>query len=73
MYNVKSKIATEFIDDNEILETLKYAEDNKSNRKLISRLIERARDCTGLTHKEAAVLLECDQEDLNNKMFEVAK
>ena len=39
MYNVKSKRATEFIDDNEILETLKYAEDNKSNRKLIEDLV----------------------------------
>ena len=57
MYNVKSKRATEFIDDNEILETLKYAEDNKSNRKLIEDLIERARDYKGLTHREAAVLV----------------
>lgn len=73
MYNVKSKRATEFIDDNEILETLKYAEDNKSNRKLIEDLIERARDCKGLTHREAAVLLECDQEDLNEKMFDLAR
>lgn len=73
MYNVKSKRADEFIDDNEILETLKYAEDNKSNRKLIDDLIERARDCKGLTHREAAVLLECDQEDLNEKMFDLAR
>lgn len=73
MYNVKSKRATEFIDDNEILETLKYAEDNKSNRKLIEDLIERARDYKGLTHREAAVLLECDQEDLNEKMFDLAR
>lgn len=73
MYNVKSKTATEFINDDEILETLKYAEDNKNNRELISNLIERARDCRGLTHREAAVLLECDEEDLNNRMFEVAK
>lgn len=73
MYNVKSKRADEFIDDNEILETLKYAEDNKSNRKLIEDLIERARDCKGLTHREAAVLLECDQEDLNEKMFDLAR
>lgn len=73
MYNVKSKKATEFIDDNEILETLKYAEENKSNRELINSLIERAKDCKGLTHREAAVLLECDQEDLNEKMFNLAK
>ena len=73
MYNVKSKKAAEFIDDNEILETLKYAEENKSNRELIESLIERAKDCKGLTHREAAVLLECDQQDLNEKMFDLAR
>ncbi len=73
MYDVKSKRATEFIDDNEILETLKYAEENKSNRELIEGLIERAKDCKGLTHREAAVLLECDQEDLNKKMFDLSR
>jgi 2-iminoacetate synthase len=73
MYNVKSKIATEFINDEEILGTLEYAKKNKSNRELISSLIERAKDCKGLTHKEAAVLLECDLEDENKKMFKLAK
>ncbi|MCI9575421.1 MAG: [FeFe] hydrogenase H-cluster radical SAM maturase HydG [Clostridiales bacterium] len=73
MYNVKSKVAAEFIDDNEILETLEYAKQNKSNRELISGLLERAKDCKGLTHREAAVLLECDQEDLNRQMEALAK
>jgi len=73
MYSSKSKIATEFIDDTEILGTLDYANTNKSNRELIEGLIERARDCKGLTHREAAVLLECDLEDLNEKMFTLAK
>ncbi|MDP4088868.1 MAG: [FeFe] hydrogenase H-cluster radical SAM maturase HydG [Bacillota bacterium] len=73
MYNSKSKIAMEFIDDDEILETLAYAEKNKSNRELISGLIERARDCKGLSHREAAVLLECDLEEENEKMFKLAK
>lgn len=73
MYNVKSKIATEFISDEEILDTLDYAKKNKSNRELISSLIERAKDCKGLTHREAAVLLECDLEDLNEEMFKLAR
>ncbi|KLU67327.1 2-iminoacetate synthase [Desulfosporosinus acididurans] len=73
MYNCKSKIATEFIDDSEILATLAYAQENKRNRELIDALIERARDCKGLTHREAAVLLECDLEDENEKMFKLAK
>lgn len=73
MYNVKSLKAEEFIDDGEILDTLKFAEEHKSDRALISSLIERARDCKGLNHREAAVLLECDIPDLNERMVEVAK
>ncbi|MDP4147641.1 MAG: [FeFe] hydrogenase H-cluster radical SAM maturase HydG, partial [Bacillota bacterium] len=73
MYNVKSKIATEFIDDKEILDTLEYAKANKSNRELISSIIEKAKDCKGITHREAAVLLECDLEDENEKLFKLAK
>lgn len=73
MYDIKSKIATEFIDDKEIKATLAYAEENKSNRELIHRLIERAKDCKGLSHREAAVLLECDLEDENERMFKLAK
>ncbi|MBE6051481.1 MAG: [FeFe] hydrogenase H-cluster radical SAM maturase HydG [Clostridium sp.] len=73
MYNPKSKVATEFIDNEEILKTIEYAEKNKNNRELIDSLIERAKDCKGLSHKEALVLLECDLEDENQKMFELAK
>ena len=53
MYNVKSKVATEFIDDGEIMETLEYAEKNKSNRELIESLLEKAKTCKGLSHREA--------------------
>ncbi len=73
MYDVKSKKATEFISHEEILSTLDYAEKNKGNRELIENLIERARDCKGLSHREAALLLECDQPDLIEKMYKVAK
>lgn len=73
MYNAKSKIATEFISDEEILDTVKYAKENKNNRELIDELIERAKDHKGLTHREAAVLLECDLEDENQKIFKLAQ
>lgn len=73
MYNCNSKTATEFIDDNEIKETLEYANKNKENRDLIDSLLKRAENCKGLTHREAAVLLECDLEDEIEKMFHLAK
>ena len=52
MYNKHSLKATEFIDDEEIKETLCFAQENKHNKELISSLIERAADCKGLTHRE---------------------
>ena len=73
MFNVKSKNATEFINNEEILDTIDYAKKNKNNRELIDSIIERAKDCKGLTHREAAVLLECNLDDENEKMFKLAK
>ena len=73
MYDVHSPKATEFIDHQEILDTLEYAKENKDNKDLINSLIERAKDCKGLTHREAALLLECDDEELVEKMYKVAK
>lgn len=67
MYNKHSLKATEFIDDEEIKETLRFAQENKRNKELISSLIERAKDCKGLTHREAAVLLECELPEENEK------
>jgi 2-iminoacetate synthase len=73
MYNVKSKIATEFIDNEEILETLEFAKKNKNNRELINEILEKAKECKGISHREAAVLLECELEDENEKMYKLAK
>lgn len=72
-YNVKSKKAEEFIHHEEILATIQYAKENKSNGQLIQQILEKARDMKGITHKEAAVLLECDLEDENQEMFHLAK
>ncbi len=73
MYDRFSSKAEEFIHDGEIQETLAYAQANKSNYELINSLIERAKDCKGLTHREAAVLLDCDIPELNEKIFTLAK
>lgn len=73
MYNPKSSKAEEFIDDAEILETLAYAEANKRNRPLVEDIIRKASLCKGLTHREAAVLLDCDLPDLVEKTFKLAE
>ena len=68
-----SSVATEFINDEEILSTLKYAEKNKGNKQLINEIIEKAKSCKGLSHREAAVLLECELEEENGKIFKLAR
>ncbi|MEG1160923.1 [FeFe] hydrogenase H-cluster radical SAM maturase HydG [Bacteroides sp.] len=73
MYQPHSPHATDFIDHQEILDTLEYANNHKSNRALIEQLIEKAAECKGLTHREAALLLECDQPDLVERIFRLAK
>jgi len=67
-----SKKAVEFIDDQEILDTLAYAEANKRNAVLIDEIIEKAGTFKGLTHREAAVLLACELEEQNNQLVKLA-
>lgn len=73
MYNQKSTKAEEFISNEEILNTLEYAEKNKSNVKLIDSIIEKARERKGLSHSEASVLLACDIEDKNQEIYRLAE
>ena len=72
MYDPKSKKAEEFISHEEIIETLSYAEKNKNNLPLIDKIIEKAREFKGLTHREAAVLLDCEDESRNRQIYELA-
>jgi 2-iminoacetate synthase len=72
MYNIMSKKAEEFIDHEEILETLEYAKENKNNRELIDAILTKAENFKGITHREASVLLECDQEDQIQRMYQLA-
>ena len=73
MYRPDSIIAEEFISHTEILETLDYARNNKNNRPLIESIIEEASKCNGLSHRQAAVLLECDEPDLIERIFQLAR
>ncbi len=73
MYNPKSMKAEEFIDHNEILETLAYADAHKTDRELITAIIEKAKAYKGLSHREASVLLACELEDKNEEVYALAK
>ena len=73
MYDIKSPRAEEFIDDGEIRQTLAYAEQNKGNRALIESILDKAAQCKGLSHREAAVLLDCEIPDLVERTFRLAE
>ncbi len=73
--------AEEFINDGEILETLRYAEENKSNVELIDKILQKARPvkkdkgyvCAGLDHREASVLLACDIPEKIEEIYKIAE
>ena len=80
-YDPKSLCADEFINHEEILETLRYADENKDNVELIDQILEKARPrftetgtfCTGLTHREASVLLACTIPEKIQEMYSLAE
>ena len=72
MYNPKSLKAEEFISDEEIRETLAYADANKDNIELIDQILAKAKECKGLTHREASVLLACEMPEKIQEMYEHA-
>lgn len=81
MYDPKSLKAEEFIDDTEIRETLEYAEKNKNNHELIEQILAKAApkktgrgvECSGLSHREASVLLACDDPKVIKKIYALAR
>ena len=73
MYDPASGRAEEFINHQEIQDSIQYAKENKHNRKLIESLLVKARDLKGLNHREALLLLECEEQDLVERMFHLAQ
>ena len=73
MYNPKSLKAEEFIDNQEILDTLEYAEANKNNMELIDSILEKAKERKGLSHREASILLACDDKQKVEEMYALAE
>ncbi|MBQ2866457.1 MAG: [Clostridia bacterium] len=80
-FDLNSLKAEEFINHEEILDTLRYADENKNNVELIDELLEKARPqkqgngctCRGLTYREASVLLACEIPEKVERMYEIAE
>ncbi len=73
MYDPKSMKAEEFISHEEILDTLAYAQENKSNERLIDAILEKAKLRKGLSHREASVLLACEMPDKIQQIYALAE
>lgn len=73
MYDPKSLKAEEFISHEEITATLEYAEQNKDNLELVDQIIEKAKLRKGLTHREASVLLACENEEKLAEVYNLAE
>lgn len=73
MYDPKSLKAEEFISDEEIRDTLDYAEKNKNNIELVDSIIEKAKLRKGLSHREASVLLACEDEEKTKEIYDLAE
>ncbi len=81
VYDPASLKAEEFINHEEILETLDYAEKNKDNKPLILKILEKARPvkndrgctCRGLSHREASLLLATTDPEIRQKIYSIAE
>lgn len=73
MYDPKSLHAEQFIDNDEVLASLEYADRYCNDPAEIDRIIEKAKLCKGLTHREASALLACTLPDKVQAIFELAE
>ena len=71
-YDPKSLKAEEFINHQAILDSLAYAEENKNNRELVFEILEKAKKAKGISHKDAAVLMECQIPEANEAIKQLA-
>ncbi len=73
MYDIKSNRAEEFIAHQEILDTLQCAKDSAKNLVEIERIIQKGALGKGLTHREAAALLECEDREVVERIFALSE
>ncbi|MDI9498830.1 MAG: [FeFe] hydrogenase H-cluster radical SAM maturase HydG [Bacillota bacterium] len=73
MYDPRSSNAAEFINHQEILDSLEWARANASNRAEIRRVLDTAKEMKGLGHRDAALLLLMNEPDLIAEMNALAR
>ena len=73
MYDVKSMKAEEFINHQEIEDTLAYADLHKDDMPLIRAILDKAREGKGLSHREASVLLANEDPEVQSEIAALAR
>ena len=73
IYNVKSERAEEFIHDGEIRATLQYAHEHRNDKALIEDILTKAEQGKGISHREAAVLIEVNDKEIEERMYAIAR
>ncbi|MBE5765559.1 MAG: [FeFe] hydrogenase H-cluster radical SAM maturase HydG [Clostridiales bacterium] len=73
MYDPRSLKAEEFINHDEILATLAYADEKKNDLTLVREILDKARERKGLSHREASVLLACEDEAVTAEIYALAE
>ena len=72
-YQVNSPRADEFIHDGEIMATLEYAKEHRNDKAMVDEILTRAAERKGLSHRDAAVLLESDDPEIVERIFKLAR
>lgn len=72
-YDVKSEHAAEFIHDGEIRATLEYGREHRNDRALIDEILAKAEEGKGISHREAAVLIEVEDKEVEERIFAIAR
>lgn len=73
MYDKYSRNAEDFINHEEILDTIKFAEENKNNKSLLKEILQKAKEEKGLDHREASLLLATEDVEINEELFNLAR
>ncbi len=73
IYHATSNIASEFIHDGEIRSTMAWASEHRKNMALIKDTLAKASQGKGLSHREAMLLLECDEPEITGRIYSLAR
>jgi len=72
MYNPSSPYADEFIDHQEVLASLEEAQRESRNPARVAQILEKAARLKGLSHREAAILMDCSDPVLEERIYALA-